>query len=154
MEDNLNTFALNKELNHLYDELQDFLENDFEFLHEAGLLDEDGDFDVTDNDWLNDVFAYYERNKPHDSPSNNDLESLIDLKNGLGDEVWDDNTELIHEDNARDVGEEFVINSVVIDIDTMNYIRPHIDFEAIGEEVLTDYASVEFRGETYYYQQR
>lgn len=145
---NLDTSDLKIELNDLYDELEDVINQ----LIDEGLVEEQA-VDVWDKEYTKNMVQHlYDDSVEHGLVDELDsitekIDEILELQNDLGDD-WD-NKILYKEGCEKEIGIEFV-NNFIGDVDM---IRSHINFKAIGEEVLMDYTSVEFRGETYYYQE-
>lgn len=152
---NLTAYALQRELSNHYDEMEHCLEEYIDLLIEADCLGEDDEIDVYDNEWLTQAVMYLTEQTLDDEIGslNDEIQILIELRDSIGEELWDNGIHLIHADNVKDLAEEFVINHVVINCYALDLIREHVDFVAIGDDVLNDYSSVEFRGETYYYKE-
>ena len=147
---NLDTIDLQTELNNLYTELEDVITQ----LIEEGLV-EDQAVDVWDKEYTENMLQHL-----YDDPVVHNLfdelcsitekiDEILELRRDMGDDSWYGNTVLYKDGCEEEIGINFV-SEYIGDVDM---IRCHIDFKAIGEEVLMDYTSVEFRGETYYYQE-
>lgn len=147
---NLDTIDLQTELNDLYTELEDVINQ----LIEEGLV-EDQAVDVWDKQYTENMLQpLYDDSVDHNlvvevTGITEKIDEILELRNDMGDDAWYAATVLYKEGDEKEIGINFV-NEFIGDVDM---ISCHINFEAIGEEVLMDYTSVEFRGETYYYQE-
>lgn len=147
---NLDTIDLQTELNDLYTELEDVITQ----LIEEGLV-EDQAVDVWDKEYTENMLQHlYDDCVDHNlvvevAGITEKIDEILELRSDMGDDAWYACTVLYKDGCEKEIGIDFV-SEYIGDVDM---IRSHIDFEAIGEEVLRDYTSVEFRGETYYYQE-
>ena len=147
---NLDTIDLQTELNDLYTELENVINQ----LIEEGLV-EDQAVDVWDKQYTENMLQpLYDDSVDHNlvvevTGITEKIDEILELRNDMGDDTWYASTVLYKDGCEKEIGINFV-DEFIGDVDM---ISAHINFKAIGEEVLMDYTSVEFRGETYYYQE-
>jgi len=85
-----------------------------------------------------------------DSDQQAELDALEELaEQGREFDDWEYGIQLIHEDDFEEFAEELVTDLGYLD-PVPDWIKYHIDWAGVADELHADYSSVEFEGQTYY----
>jgi len=68
---------------------------------------------------------------------------------GAGFDDWEHGAQLIHEDDFAEFAEELVTDLGYLDT-VPGWIKYHIDWEEVADELKEDYSAIDFDGVTYY----
>lgn len=147
--DNLDTRDLQERIDELEEEVDGQKETAREAWEVANNADPRSDADQMIIDQYPDVDDYIAACL-ESSGEADELKKLNDLKDEFDHRLWKFGIILIAESNFKDEAMRLAEDTIV-DFNTSRWPFTHIDWEAAANDLQSDYSSVEYDGETYWY---
>lgn len=79
------------------------------------------------------------------------IKEIDDLENEVSSSEWSHGISFVHEDEFEDYCEDMVIDCGYLPKDLPWWIKNHIDWSGVADEMRADYKEVKFERQTFYY---